>query len=129
MNGSQKAFNADRCVRNLLAWLAPNGYLTHDNLHALVSRLTLLRSTPYLPTDHAIVRFMERLPTHSEPLKSLCKLFKRAKEIRPKPATAVCRLINHGRQARYFRSDEVVFVVEGDRIVTVETIDLWRAER
>ena len=84
-------------------------------------------------SGHALERFRQRIgskQTDEEICFKLFELFEQSKEVRLKPPYNVIALLNHDfRDARYFRVDGLLLVVEGDCIMTVHNGQADRWER
>lgn len=74
-------------------------------------------------TTHSIERFKERFPENAgrNPVKTLHKLFKQAKQIYLNPTVAAIRIMNNNfEQTDYYVVDGIRFVVVKGVVVTIE---------
>lgn len=80
---------------------------------------------------HAVERFRQRTGSTKDDTEICFELFgllEKSEEVKLKPVYRVIALLNHNfREARYFRSDGFLLVVEGDCIQTIHngTANRW----
>lgn len=102
-----------------------------DAVESATSRLPIIvTGRCEYATQHAVDRFRERTQSKKSDatlLQRMRERIERADEFQLKPRYRIAEALAHNAHARYFRSNDLMFVIEGGGVVTVHhgKADRW----